>query len=282
MKVNIMSLGRWIGVAGLIFALNGSGIRHAVSQELVSRDDRGGQQTAPANSAGGDIAVTPLMAADMLLARQQYNRAIEAFEKIEPRTAYIYNKIGIAYQHLAVDDEAGSSFREAMLMEDEAKFNYRRAIKLDRRYAPAYNNLGTIYFHEKDNHSAERMYRRAIKLNGKSASFWSNLAATYLARQEFRASAEAYQRAFSLNPNIFEQIALEGIQQQASPQDLAAMYLCFAEIYAQAGMKLQAVDYLRKALLLGLENRQKLQQDVQLASLRGTPEFQSLFPVQQR
>lgn len=282
MKRKVMYLGFWIGVVGLAVALNGIAVRHANSQELISASDRGGAQTPPATPSGRDFAVSPLVAADMLLAHQQYSSAVRAFEKIQPRTAYICNKIGIAYQHLAIEDESNSRGHEGMLMQDEAKFYYHWAMKLDRRYAPPYNNFGTIYFQENNNRAAERMYHRAIKLDPKSATYWSNLGAVYLARKDYRAGAEAYQRAFSLNPNIFEQIALDGIQQHASPQDIAAMYLCFAEIYAQAGMKLEAMDYLRKALVLGLQNRDRLQQDLQLASLRGTPEFQNLFAVQQK
>ena len=70
-------------------------------------------------------------------------------------------------------------------------------------------------------------------------------------------------------PNIFDEIALNGIQQYESPDELAKMYLTFAEIYAHANMKEQAIFYLRKAFNEGFHDTQKLQQDQQLATLHG-------------
>jgi tetratricopeptide (TPR) repeat protein len=204
----------------------------------------------------------------MLAAHQQYQDAISAYKKLTPQTAEIYNKIGMAYQHLSMDQDA--------------TFNYQRALKLDHKLAAAYNNLGTVYYHEKNNKQAERLYRKSIKLDAKAAPFWSNLGAADLARKDYSDGAEAYERAFTLDSNILDEIALNGMRESASDEDLARMYLWFAEIYAQAGMKEQAVEYLRKSLLVGFQDKQKLQQDQQLASLRGTPEFEQLLSNEHR
>ena len=55
------------------------------------------------------------------------------------------------------------------------------------------------------------------------------------------------------------------------------MYLTFAEIYAHAGMPVQALVYLHKAIDEGFRDRQQLQQDQQLATLHGNPEFDALL-----
>jgi tetratricopeptide (TPR) repeat protein len=275
MKTIWKRFGRRIVVSGVLMAMGIAGTIPA--QELLSALDRGSAETSSVSSSMQQIPVTPELAADVLLAHHDYAKAIQAFQKIQPQTAYTYNKIGIAYQWLSMDAEAKMNFHDAAWLEDEAKFYYRKALNVDPKYAPAYNNLGTVSYHANDNKAARHYYRKAIKLDPKAASYWSNIGAVYLSKKDFRTGAEAYQRAFALNPNIFEQIAMDGIQHHESARDLAAMYLCFAEVYARAGMKTEAVEYLRKAFMEGLPDKQKVAQDVQLASLRGTPEFEQLF-----
>jgi tetratricopeptide (TPR) repeat protein len=266
MKSSAISFGRWIGLAGLLFAFSGVEPHYAIAQELVSFGNISRQQPSPSVSSVMPPETTPELEADMLSAHRQYMDAISAYKKIRPQTAEIYNKIGLAYQRLS--------------MLGDAKFNYEQALKMDSNLAPAYNNLGTIYFHENNNKKAERFYKRSLKLDAKMAPFWSNLGGVYMARKMYSDGAEAYQRAFALDSDIFQELALNGIREQSSEEDLAKMYLCFAEIYAQAGMKDQAVDYLRKALLLGFNDRQKLQRDQMLAGLHGDPGYEKLFPTE--
>ena len=106
---------------------------------------------------------------------------------------------------------------------------------MDRKFAAPYNNLGTVYFHENDNKRAKKLYKKSIKLDAATAPFWSNLGAVYMAERKYSDGAEAYEKAFLLDPDIFQDIALNGIQQFESPQELAKIYLTFAEIYAHAG-----------------------------------------------
>ena len=275
MKSHTISIIRCVGMAGLVLAFGvlATSAATAQSQNSVSfghtdlahhADD----QQPTATSASELPVITPELRADMLAAHQQYQDAIDAYEKLRPQTPEIYNKIGIAYQHLGMDDDAISY--------------YTLASKLDHRFAAAYNNLGTVYFHENDNKRAQRLYKKSIHLDEKTAPFWSNLGAVYLAQRQYSDGAEAYERAFNLNPNIFQDLALNGLQKYESPEEMAKMYLTFAEIYAHAGMKAQALDYLHKALLQGFHDMQQLQQDQQLATLHGTPEFDQLLASQHK
>lgn len=198
----------------------------------------------------------------MLVVHGRYADAIEAYRRIRPQTARLYNKIGIAYQRMEKDDEAIA--------------NYGQATRLDRKFAAPYNNLGTVYFHEKDIKRAKQLYKKSIKLDAATAPFWSNLGAVYMEERKYSDGAEAYEKAFLLDPEIFQDMALNGIEQNASPAELAKIYLTFAEIYAHAGMKVEAMLYLHKALQEGFNDRTKLQQDQQLATLRGTPEFDQI------
>jgi tetratricopeptide (TPR) repeat protein len=276
MKTHTISVIRCIGMAGLVLAFGIFASRPATAQTQNSvsfghadlahhADDQQPSATGP-NSALP--VITPELRADMLVAHGQYQDAIDAYNKIRPQTPALFNKIGVAYQHLGMDDDAIGY--------------YTLAAKLAPRFAAAYNNLGTVYFHENDNKRAQRLYKKSIHLDEKTAPFWSNLGAAYLAQRQYSDGAEAYERAFNLNPDIFQDLALNGIHQYESPEELAKMYLTFAEIYAHAGMKAQAIDYLRKALLEGLRDTQQLQQDQQLATLHGTPEFDQLLASQHK
>jgi tetratricopeptide (TPR) repeat protein len=263
MKSTTLSFGRWIGWAGLIFAFSAAGTLRALAQNhnLVSFGHA--DQQSPSTTSNAELPViTPELLADMLTAHGHYRESIDAYNNIQPQTAEILNKIGIAYQHMGMDQEAIGY--------------YDRAARMDHKYAAVYNNLGTIYFRQDDNKRAQRFYKKSIRLDAQMAPFWSNLGAVYLAQKKYSDGAEAYERAFNLDPEIFQELELNGLHKSESPADLAKMYICFAEIYAHAGMKVQAIDYLQKALLEGFSDKQKLVQDQQLASLRGTPEFEHL------
>ncbi len=250
--------------AALLLAFCTLASSRAAAQRLLSVVSTDHQQpSTAANSSTEPQVMTPELYADLFAARQHYDEAIAAYRRL-PENAQIDNKIGMAYQRLH--------------MIAAARSYYGRAIKLDRKYAPAYNNLGTIEYHDKDLRHAERLYRRAIKLEPKTAQYWSNLGAAYLARQKYHDGAEAYQRAFVLDPDIFQEIALNGLREATSSEEMAKMYLVFAGIFAQAGLKTEALDYLRKAFLEGVHDKNAVQQDQQFASLHGDPAFEQLFP----
>ncbi|MGC9199061.1 MAG: tetratricopeptide repeat protein [Acidobacteriaceae bacterium] len=219
-------------------------------------------QTAPA------LLITPELRADTLLARQRYQEAIAIYSRIRPQTAEIENKIGVAYQRLN-DDATAIDY-------------YQQAIATDRRFAPAYNNLGTIYFQQKQDRKARRLYRKSIRLDARQAAFWGNLGMLSLAQKQYSDAVEAFQHAFKLDPDIFEEIELNGVQENEPSQVLARLYLSFAEIYARAGMKAEAMLYLRKAFGEGFRNLKMIQQDQQLASLHGYPAYEQLVTKQPR
>jgi tetratricopeptide (TPR) repeat protein len=262
-----------LGTAAVLLAFCGLASRPITAQQLVSTghsvsSGHGDSQQQSAANANADVpVVTPELAADLLAARQNYQAAIDAYQNL-PQTAMIYNKIGMSYQHLS--------------KYSDARFYYDKAIKTDRQFAPAYNNYGTIEYHDRDTKHAERLYRKSIKIDGKTAAYWSNLGSAYMADTKYRDAVEAYQRAFAIDSDIFQEIAINGIHEFASQDDLVKIDLCFAQIYAQAGMKDQAVEYLRKALMEGFHDTQSIQKDQQFATLHGDPAFEKLLAQQKK
>jgi tetratricopeptide (TPR) repeat protein len=200
--------------------------------------------------------------------RQHYLDAIAAYKEAPQNSAVICNKIGVAFHH--------------MFDLTDAKLYYERAIKLDPTYAQAINNLGAVYHSEKNYKKAERLYRKAIKLDPKSPLFYGNLGTAYFFEGNTKKGSQAYRQAFALDPNVFERGGASRIEELSSSKDLAAVNYELAKTYAQAGMNERALAYLRKALGEGFNDRKKLMNDPELASLRETPEFLTLLSLRQQ
>jgi tetratricopeptide (TPR) repeat protein len=144
------------------------------------------------------------------------------------------------------------------------------------------NNLGAIYNAEKDYSKAERLYRKAIKLDPKAPLFYSNLGTAYFFQGNVKKGAEAYSKAFALDPDVFEHTGGSKIEESSSSKGLAAVNYALAKNYAKAGLNDRALAYLRKALSEGFNDRKRLMNDPELASLRETPEFLELLSLRRQ
>ncbi len=199
---------------------------------------------------------------DLLMARQQYLAAIEAYRQA-PMDAVVLNKIGMAYHHLFALDEARKDYQKALLIRP----NYPEAI----------NNLGAADFAQGNYKEAIRLYRRALKLMPRSAVIAANLGTAYFARSKYKNGLEAYQTAFSLDPTVFDPDSPSLIQGSTTAKDRARQDYCIAELFAEAGNIDRALEYLRKSLNDGFDDRNRLMQDTDFAQLRKTPEFAQLM-----
>ncbi len=267
MKRSARQATRWMAISLLLLTLDAVQSPPAFAQNMLVAGDVFQQLLKPA-SAPELPQVTAETRADLMVIHHQYLAAIAVYKAIDPQTAGIYNKTGIAYEH--------------MFMDKDAKANFETALKMNKKMPQAYNNLGTIYYHDKKYKQAERFYKKALKLNPEDARVYGNLGTLYLARRKLHDGTEAYQHAFLLNPGIFQEIAENGIEESSSLADLANMNYCFAKIYAQAGKNDLAVQYLAKAISEGFHDKSKIQQAQEFATLRGTPEFQQLLSKDRR
>ncbi len=258
---------RWTAVFFLLLAMSAVQSRSALARTTGVAEETSQQMQKPA-AAPALPELSPETIADLMVAHHRYLAAVAAYQKISPATERIYDKMGIAYEH--------------MFMDADAKASFEHALQINPKFAPVYNNLGTIYYHERNYKKAERYYKKSIHLDDKQASFFGNLGTLYVARRKVHDAAEAYQRAFMLNPGVFQEIAENGIEESDSVQDLQAMNYCFAQIYAQAGRSDLAILYLQKAISQGFHDKSRLDRDQQFAGLRQMPEFQSLLIDQGR
>jgi tetratricopeptide (TPR) repeat protein len=200
---------------------------------------------------------------DVLMARQQYLAAIDAYRNAGGDSAVIWNKTGIAYHHLF-----------AM---DAAKMDYQRALRLKPNYPEALNNLGAVFYAEKDYKKAEKLYRRSLKLMPHSATVYNNLGSAYFAQGNFKRGNAAYRAAFAIDPATFSGDPLQMVPDSSSSKERARQNYCLAKLFAQAGMKDRAIEHLRKALDEGFSDKKDLMQGREFAGLRNTAEFAQLM-----
>ena len=207
--------------------------------------------------------LTPEQRGDIFMARKMYREAIETYRE-SPETALLANKIGIAYHQLAELNMAARC--------------YQRAIKLDPKFSQAINNLGTIYYSRQSYRRAIGQYKKVLRITPDSASTLANLGSAYLARKQYELASENYQKALAIDPGIFEHHNGVGttVRDQAVG-DRPMFFYYLARSYAKAGMRDQALSYIRKSLEEGFKERKKFINDPEFAGLQKDPEFQKIM-----
>lgn len=221
---------------------------------------------APAQIPG---KLPPDQMGDLYMARKMFREAIGAYREGAGNSPVLWDKIGIAYHQLG-DLNA-------------ARRNYERAIQLDPKYADAINNVGTVLYSQKKYRSAISRYNRALRLAPQSATVWSNLGTAWYARGKYDEMTKAYARALELDPAVFESHSSVGTtMMDRAVADRARYHYEMARIYAQAGNKNLALQYLRKSLEEGFKDREKLGKAPEFAGLRDTPEYKELLILEPR
>jgi Tfp pilus assembly protein PilF len=210
--------------------------------------------------------LSPEETGDIQMARRGYQAAIQAFMLVSPKSASVWNKIGIAYQQMYVTDQARKS--------------YETALKLDPKNTNVMNNLGTVYYSLKQYRNAEQMYRKSLNYGPKSALVYKNLGTALMAENKFKKGWECYQEALQIDSEIFERASPLRIGEPTPVLKRGAMNYYLAKSYLQVGMLDRAVGYLRMAIDEGFTDRKKVMADKEFASLRGVSSFEEMMSEQ--
>ena len=214
---------------------------------------------------------------DEMRSNKEMLQSVDCYEaalRKTPRSAVLYNKIGMAYL--------------AMREYPKARKALEKSIKLDKKYPEAYNNLGAVWYAEafvngkkKSNDKVEKAvkyYNKAIGLNDLFASFHSNLGTAYLDLKEYDKGIAEYRKAYSLDPGIFERNSRTGIAARfSSPEDLAEYIYFMARLFASNGETDKALLYLAHAMENGYKGINKVYQDTEFAKLREDERFTALM-----
>lgn len=222
---------------------------------------------SPRTVAEHNPALTDELRGDIMMARKMYRDAIDFYKPGADKSAVLANKVGIAYHQMG-------DMRNA-------KKYYERAIKLDRLYPEAHNNLGTVHYANKSYGNAIKSYERALALSPETPSVWSNLGTAQFARKRYVEAMRSYQRALELDPEVFERRGSNGVLlQERSVEEKAMFYYTLAKTYAQAGDVDRTLRYIRFALENGFRQRNRFVEDKEFAALQENPQFQELMALE--
>ena len=227
-------------------------------------------QTPTGNPApSGSPPLTPEVRGDIMMARKMYRDALDYYKTGAETSAVLANKTGIAYHQL--QDLVN------------ARKYYEKAIKLNRGYAEAINNLGTIFYARKSYRRAIEQYKKALRITPNSASILSNLGTAYFARKNYDEASKAYSQALALDAEVFERRSTQGtLLQDQTVEERAKFHYYLAKTYAQAGAKDRTLLYIRKALEEGFKDRDKFVKEPEFAFLQDDAEFKELIATEQK
>ncbi len=203
---------------------------------------------------------------DSLSARQRFQEAIKAYQKIPDPSAAVWNKMGIAYQ--------------MMFNQKDAARCYTNSLKKDPKNPQVLNNVATLYDSEKEYSTAEHYYRKALRIDPKAALILRNLGSNYMSQRKFNRGAMCFQQAMEIDPTVFDSHSGVSVLNPSSVADRGAMHYYMARSCVSAGMQDCAIQNLRLALNEGFTNAKKIAVDSSFASLRPLPAFQQLIAAQ--
>lgn len=227
---------------------------------VAQQSDSAPQAVSVAGPSHVDLlSIPPEKLGDLMMLHRRYLAAVEAYQRASRDSAVVWNKLGMAYQH--------------MYALDIAKLQYEKALQLNPKYPEALNNLGTVYYGQQNYHKAEKYYQKAIHIKPNTATFYSNLGTAYFADHDYKRGIKAYRKAFSIDPEVFISNPLDRVAELAPTDQEIALNYALARLYAQAGMVKNAIHCLRVAFMYGFDDHSKLMKDQAFAALRKTPQF---------
>lgn len=200
--------------------------------------------------------------ADLFMARKSYADAVDYYNRALKQggftQAYLWNKLGIAYQQLS--NQAA------------ARRAYKQAIRRRNDFAEALNNIGTTYYLENHYKKSVKYYGRAIQFEPNTASFHLNLGTAYYHMKKVKEAVDEYRAALALDPKILTERSSVGTVMQARGAD-AQFYFYLAKVFASLDRPEDAVRYLRRAFEDGFKDKGRLEQDPDFRKISQYPAF---------
>lgn len=161
-----------------------------------------------------------------------------------------------------------------------ARAYFDQVVKLRAKDPQAWNNLGAVQFMDRNYIAAIHDYKRAIKLNKRFAVSHSNLAMAYIEQKDFSSAKGELVLAVKLDPQIFQHAGAGGVSvHMMSAVDRANFCFQMAKVYARMGDEAEMIRSLEVAAQGGYDVRYEMGQDRDLAKFVGDPRVVNLLMV---
>jgi tetratricopeptide (TPR) repeat protein len=203
------------------------------------------------------------LAADVLRARRFPADALEYYNYAMQRggndQVVLLNKMGVTELEL-----------QNMM---QARAYFQHAIKVKKKNADGWNNLGAVEYLERRYRNAILDYNRAIKLDKKDSSFHSNLGTAYFDVKDFEDARKEFEIALKLDPEMFERrrMAAGVTAHLLSPEDHARFCYEMARLYAKNGDEANMLNSLQMASEGGFDVANAMGRDSSLVKYRKDP-----------
>jgi len=262
--MNLIKFAKWwmIGIAALAVGVETAPLPAQSVTPVSTQTNAAPANSAPANS---DFHPTHENIGDSLMARQQYQAAIEQYQQAD-LTPEVLNKMGVAYQLLYNIGDAGKC--------------YKKALHKDPHNAKYLNNMGAVYMANREYSTAVKTFGKAVRYDPTSALYQKNLGTALFADRNYKKGWVAYQKALKLDPEVFEGSGSVRVENPGSIQDRGAMNYYMAKGCMKAGLPDRAIEYLRMALNEGFTTPKKVIADEEFVPLHTMPAFVQMMASQ--
>ena len=144
---------------------------------------------------------------------------------------------------------------------------FQRVVKLTKKNADAWNNLGAVEYLDGGWDKAVTDYKKAVKLDRNKAVFHANLSTAYFQQKDYSSGRREMGAAMSLDPQIYERAdGLGGVSVHVlSSIDRARFSFEMASLYATNGLVEEMLRALAKASEAGMDVQREMRTQPALA-----------------
>ena len=160
-----------------------------------------------------------------------------------------------------------------------ARADFNRVVRMSKKDANAWNNLGAVEYLDGKQMNAIADYKRAVKLEKTSAIFHSNLGTSYFEEKDYKSARREIATALRLDPEIFNHPSSStGVSAHLlSSADRARMSFEMARLYAERGAVDQMMHSLAMASEAGLDIRREIRRDPLLLRYENDPQVEVMI-----
>jgi tetratricopeptide (TPR) repeat protein len=157
-----------------------------------------------------------------------------------------------------------------------ARIYFQQVVRLKRKDAQGWNNLGAVECLDGNYGRAISDYGRAIKLDKNptktSAAYHSNLGTAYMEVKDYASARKQYEVALQLDPEMYEHSGGTGLTaRMLSPEDHARYCFEMARLYSKRGDEVEMMHYLTMASEGGFDVLSEMTSDNVLGRYRKDP-----------